>query len=87
MQNTTAVPRDYLDDTDVDETLDLIRTVSRDDAKELYKATLKCAHSQGRVDGGQAIKDLAEKAIYDVATGYEIKIRELIKGLRNETRQ
>jgi hypothetical protein len=44
-------PRDYRDQADIDEALDIIRTAHRDEAAQLYRVTLDCAYHQGRAEG------------------------------------
>lgn len=46
----TDQPRDYRDEADIDEQLDVIRVAPRDQARMVYRDSLDVAYHQGRTD-------------------------------------
>ena len=65
-----TAPRDYLDDIDIDEAVDILRACrERDKAREFYVACLKVAYQQGRVDRAKETHDDAVKLIAEYRNG------------------
>lgn len=58
--------RDYRDDQDVDEVLDLIRVADRANARQLYRSSLDVAYHQGRSDRAKETADEARELLSDV---------------------
>lgn len=55
--------RDYRDETDVDEILDLIRVAEREEAHKLLRLALDHAYSQGRRDCAATIWEIVGETV------------------------
>ena len=58
--------RDYRDEIDIDEQLDAIRVIPRDQARELYSACLDSAYHQGRYEGVNAVAHKTQRMAAEV---------------------